>query len=110
MPSNYNSNLGTKARKKRAKTYSNRRELNIGPATPIGRGSQPLDPRAHRVARDIVGTVASMGGLGIARGIGQAARFSGDFLKPTRAAWRAAGVPMRDVPRGIRALTLKRKK
>ena len=37
-----------------------REELNIGPATPIGRGSQPLDPDAHRVARGIVQGVTSI--------------------------------------------------
>ena len=87
-----------------------REELNIGPATPIGRGSQPLDPRAHRVARDVVGSVASMGALGIAGRIGQAANLAGRFSTPTRAAWRAAGVPMRNIPRGGRVLTPKRKK
>jgi len=79
-----------------------REELNIGPATPIGRGSQPLGPRAHRVARDVVGSVASMGALGIARPL---ASLAGGFSTPTRAAWRAAGVPTRNIPRGVRFKT-----
>jgi len=53
-----------------------REELNIGPATPIGRGSQPLDPDAHRVARGIVQGVASIGPLGAVRGVTTAARIA----------------------------------
>ena len=34
-----------------------REELNIGPATPIGRGDQPLDPDAHRIARNLAAGV-----------------------------------------------------
>jgi len=44
-------------------------ELNIGPATPIGRGSQELDPGAHDVARAIVQGVTSILPLGAIRGI-----------------------------------------
>jgi len=83
-----------------------REELNIGPATPIGRGSQPLGPRAHRVARDVVGSVASMGALGIASRIGQAASLAGELSAPTRAVLRAAGITsMRGAPRGVRLKT-----
>ena len=68
-----------------------REELNIGPATPIGRGSQPLGPRAHRVARGVVGAVAGAGALGVAGRVGQAAinlvsRSVGPYKKATDAA------------------------
>ena len=36
------------------------RELNIGPATPIGRGDQPLDPSAHPTARNIFKAAITM--------------------------------------------------
>ena len=83
-----------------------REELNIGPATPIGRGPKPLNPRAHRVARDIVGSVASMGALGAAGKVGHAVsqidRTHLPLLKPTLDALRATGVSMRGAPRGLR--------
>jgi len=53
-----------------------REELNIGPATPIGRGSQPLDPRAHDVARGVVQGVASILPLGAVRGVTTAAKIA----------------------------------
>ena len=39
---------------------SNNVELKIGPATPIGRGNQPISRRGHTVARGIVQTVSSL--------------------------------------------------
>jgi len=53
-----------------------REELNIGPATPIGRGSQPLDPSAHRVARGVIQGVASILPLGAIRGVATAAKIA----------------------------------